>query len=180
MIRINLLPREKRGQSGQANGPRAAILALVILAVGGMGGYWLFVRWEVTQLRADIVATTDEITRNQQIVRVVEQYTRDKKQLQERLAVVQRLAANQDTPVRLLDGISQALPEGGWLTGVRKVSGKLVIEGYASSHFVVAELMLALQRLKPIIASVELNVSELALYEAKPVERFEILVILPG
>lgn len=180
MIRINLLPREKRGQRGQAKGPRAAILALAILAVGGMWGYWLLVRWEVTQLRADVVATTDEITRNQQIVRVVEQYTRDKKQLQERLALVQRLAASQDGPVRLLDGISQALPEGGWLTGVRKVSGRLVIEGYASSHFVVAELMLALQRLKPIINSVELNVSELALYEAKPVERFEILVILSG
>ena len=126
------------------------------------------------------MATKDEITRNQQIVRVVEQYTHDKKQLQERLAAVQRLAANQDSPVRLLDGISQALPEGGWLTGVRKVSGKLVIEGYASSHFVVAELMLALQRLKPIINSVELNFSELELYEAKPVERFEILVILSG
>ena len=180
MIRINLLPREKRGQRGQVKGPWAAILALVILAVGGMGGYWLFVRWEVTQLRADVVATTDEITRNQQIVRVVEQYTRDKKQLQERLALVQRLAASQDSPVRLLDGISQALPEGGWLTGIRKVSGKLVIEGYASSHFVVAELMLALQRLKPIINSVELNFSELALYETKPVERFEILVILSG
>ncbi len=180
MIRINLLPREKRGKRGQANVPWAAILTLVILAVGGMWGYWLFVRWEVTQLRADLVATKDEITRNQQIVRVVEQYTRDKKQLQERLAVVQRLAANQDSPVRLLDGISQALPEGGWLTGVRKVSGKLVIEGYASSHFVVAELMLALQRLKPIINSVELNFSELELYEAKPVERFEILVILSG
>ena len=48
MIRINLLPREKRGKRGQANVPWAAILTLVILAVGGMWGYWLFVRWEVT------------------------------------------------------------------------------------------------------------------------------------
>jgi Tfp pilus assembly protein PilN len=145
-----------------------------------MGGYWLFVRWETAQLQSDIVATTDEITRNQQIVRLVEQYTRDKKQLQERLVLVRQLAASQDSPVRLLDGISQALPEGGWLTGIQKVSEKLVIKGYASSHYVVAELMLALQRLKPIVNSVELNVSEVELYEAKPVERFEILVILSG
>ncbi|HWQ69644.1 MAG TPA: PilN domain-containing protein [Patescibacteria group bacterium] len=178
MIKINLLPREKRRTKGQVKIPQAAIIVVMILAVGGMWGYWLVVRRDVTQLRADIVATTDEITRNQQIVRLVEQYGRDKKQLQDRLALVQRLAAGQDSPVRLLDGISQALPEGGWLTGISKVSGRLVIRGYASSHVVVAELMLALQRLKPMISSVELNFSELELYETRPVERFEILANL--
>lgn len=180
MIRINLLPRETRKKRGQVKVSQAWIVAVVLLAVGGMWGYWLVVRREVAQLRAEIVATTDEIVRNQQIVRLVDQYSRDRQQLQERLARVQRLAAAQDSPVRLLDGISQALPEGGWLTGIRKVSGRLVIEGYATSHYVVAELMLALQRLKPIIASVELNFSELELREAKPVERFEILVVLSG
>jgi Tfp pilus assembly protein PilN len=180
MITINLLPREKHRKKDQVKVPQAAIVAIVILAVGGMWGYWVIVKRDVAQLRADIVSTNDDITRNQQIVRLVEQYTRDKKQLQDRLVLVQRLASGQDSPVRLLDGISQALPEGGWLTGISKVSERLVIRGYASSHFVVAELMLALQRLKPIISSVELNFSERELYEAMPVERFEILVTLSG
>lgn len=178
MIRINLLPREKRGTPGRSKSARAALVAVLILVVGGMGGYWLYVRWETTQLRSDIVAARDDIARNQGIVRSVEQFTRDKKRLQGRLELVQRLAAHQDSPVRLLDGISQALPEGGWLTGIQQTSERLVIEGYASSHYVVAELMLALQRLTPIVNSVELNVSKLELYEAKPVERFEILVVL--
>lgn len=180
MIKINLLPHEKRRKNGPVKVSQAAIVATVIFAVGGMWGYWIIVRRDAAQLRADIVATNDEITRNQQIVRQVEQYTRDKKQLQDRLVLVQRLTAGQDSPVRLLDGISRALPEGGWLTGISKVSQRLMIRGYASSHFVVAELMLALQQLKPIISSVELNFSELELYEAMPVERFEILVILSG
>lgn len=180
MIKINLLPREKRRKTGRVKVSQAAIVAIVIVAIGGMVGYWILVKQDVVQLRADIVATNEEITRNQQIVRSVEQYTRDKQQLQDRLVLVQRLAAGQDSSVRLLDGISQALPDGGWLTGISKVSEKLVIRGYASSHFVVAELMLALQRLKPTINSVELNFSELELYEGRPVERFEILVILSG
>lgn len=178
MIRINLLSREKRGTGRRGKSARVGLAALAMLIAGGMGGYWLYVRWEITQLRSDIAAARDEIAGNQEIVRSVEQFARDKKRLQGRLELVQRLAAHQDSPVRLLDGISQALPEGGWLTGIQQTSEKLAIEGYASSHYVVAELMLALQQLKPIVNSVELNVSKLELYEAKPVERFEILAAL--
>lgn len=178
MIRINLLPREKRQRKGHVKVPQAAIVAVVILAAGGMWGYWRVVKYDVERLQADIVAAQSEIARNRQVVRLVEQYTRDKKQLQDRLTLVQRLAAGQNSSIRLLDGISQALPEGGWLTGISKVSGRLVIQGYASSHFVVAELMLALQQLKLIVRSVELHFSERELYEGRPVERFEILVNL--
>ncbi|MBZ0169195.1 Pili assembly protein [Candidatus Methylomirabilis lanthanidiphila] len=178
MIKINLLPREQRRKSGRVRAPRAGYAAMAVLAVVGMWGCWLMVRWDMAQLQADIVATKDNIARHQQVVRLVEQYTRDQKQRQERLTVVQRLAASQNSPVRLLDGISQALPEGGWLTSINKVSGKLVIQGYASSHFVVAEMMLALQQLTQLVNSVELSFSELELYEGRPVERFEILLTL--
>ena len=180
MTRINLLSREGRQRKAQVKVPQAASVAVAILAIGGMWGYWYLVKRDVERFRAEIVATQSEIDGNQQVIRMVEQYTRDKRQLQDRLTLVQRLAAAQNSPVRLLDGISQALPDGGWLTGISKVSGKLVVSGYASSHFAVAELMLALQRLKPIVSSVELNFSELALYEGRPVERFEILATLSG
>ena len=180
MIRINLLPREERRRKIRVEVPQAAIVALTILVVAGMWGYWRLVRRDVERLRADIVSTRSEIAQNQQIVRMVEQYARDKKQLQDRLALIQRLVTAQGTPVRLLDGISQALPDDVWLAGVSKVSGKLVLQGYASSHFSVANLMIALGRLKPIISSVELIFSELQTYENKPVERFEILAALSG
>lgn len=180
MIKINLLPREARRRKIRVKVPYAAIVALVILICGAMVLYWRSVKGEITRLREEIVATRSEIGQNQQIVRLVEQYTRDKKQLQERLTLIQGISAAQTTPVRLLDGISQALPDDVWLVGVSKVSGKLVVQGYASSHFAVANLMLALGRLKPIISNVELNFSEIQLYENKAVERFEILATLPG
>lgn len=180
MIKINLLPREQRRQRGQVRIPRAGIIAVLVLAVGGMWGYWLMVKWDLAQLQADIATTRNEIARNRQVVRLVEQYARDRKQIQERLALVQRLAVGQEMPVRLLDGISQALPEGGWLTSISKVSGKLVIQGYASSHFVVAEMMLTLQRLTQLVHNVELSFSELELYEGRPVERFELQMALSG
>jgi type IV pilus assembly protein PilN len=180
MIKINLLPREARRRTVRVKVPQAAIVAVAILVAGGMWGYWYLVRRNVGKLRADIAATQNEIGRNQQTIRLVEQYTADKKQLEDRLALIQRLAATQRSPVRLLDGINQALPEGVWLVGVSKVAGRVIIQGYASSHADVAELMLALQRLTPIVSNVELNFSELQVYEGRPVERFEILTILSG
>lgn len=180
MITINLLPREQQRSTRNVKVPRAATVVVAILVVGGMGGYWRMVKRDVERLRAEIVATKSEVDRNRQVIGLVEQATRDKKQLQDRLTLVQRLVVAQSNPVRLLDGISQALPDGGWLTGIKKDSSKLVIQGYASSHFVVAELLLALQRLKPIINSVELNFSELESHEGGPVERFEILMPLSG
>ena len=180
MIRINLLPREERRRKIRVEVPQAAIVALTILVVAGMWGYWRLVRRDVERIRADIVSTRREIAQNQQIVRLVEQYGRDKNQLQNRLTLVQRLVTDQGIPVRLLDGISQALPDDVWLAGISKVSGKLVVQGYAASHFAVANLMTALGRIKPIISSVELNYSELQIFENKPVERFEIIAALSG
>lgn len=180
MIKINLLPRKERPRKIRVKVPQAAVVAVAILLVGAMWAYWHSVKRDVERLRADIVATRSEIAQSQQIVRLVEQYARDKKQLQDRLALIQRLVTAQGTPVRLLDGISQALPDDVWLAGISKVSGKLVVQGYASSHFGVANLMLALGRLKPIISGVELNFSELQIYENKPVERFEIIATLSG
>ncbi len=180
MIRINLLPREERRRKIEVKVPQAAVTVLAILIVGGMLGYWRLVKRDVERLRAEIVATRSEIAQNQQIVKLVEQYTRDKKQLQDRLALIERLVTAQGLPVRLLDGISQSLPDDVWLTGLSKVSGKISVQGYASSHFSVANLMIALGRMKPMIGNVELIFSELQIVENKPVERFEMLATLSG
>ena len=178
MIRINLLPREDRRRKVTVRAPQAAIAAVAILIVGAMWAYWRSVRVDVARLRVEIVATQNEIGANKQIVRLVEQYGRDKKQLQDRLTLIQRLVAAQGAPVRLLDGISQALPDDVWLTGINKVPGRLVVQGFADSHFAVANVMIALGRLKPMITNVELNFSERQTLCNRPVERFEIVATL--
>jgi len=180
MIKINLLPREERRRKIKVKVPQAAIVTVVLLVAFGMWAYWRSLKGEMERLRANIADTQIEIARNKQIVQLIEQYERDKKQLQERLTLIQRLVSAQGSAVRLLDGISQAVPDDVWLAGVSKVSGKLVVQGYASSHFAVANLMLALERLKPLIVSVELSLIERQLHENKPVERFEIIAGLPG
>jgi len=180
MIKINLLPREEQKRRISVKIPQAAAVTVIILVAFGMWAYWRSLKGEMERLRADSASIRSEIARNKPIVQLIEQYERDKKQLQERLTLIQGLISAQGSAVRLLDGISQAVPDDVWLAAIIKVSGRLVLQGYASSHFAVANLMLALERLKPRIVSVELIVIERQIHENKPVERFEIVAGLPG
>jgi Tfp pilus assembly protein PilN len=180
MIRINLLPREERRRKISVKIPQAATVTLMIVVAVGMWAYWRSLKGELERLRVDSAGIRSEIARAKQIVQLIEQYERDKKQLQERLTLIQGLISAQGSAVRLLDGISQVMSDDIWLAAINKVSGRLVLQGYASSHFAVANLMLALERLKPLISSVELSVIERQLHENKPVERFEIVAGLPG
>jgi len=180
MIKINLLPREDQKRKISVKIPQAATVTVIILVTVGMWAYWRSLKGEMERIRAASASTRSEIARDKQIVQLNEQYERDKRQLQERLTLIQGLISAQGSAVRLLDGVSQAVPDDIWLAAINKVSGRLVLQGYASSHFAVANLMLALERLKPLIGSVELSVIERQLHENKPVERFEIVAGLPG
>jgi len=180
MIRINLLPREERRRKISVKIPQAATVTLMIVVAVGMWAYWRSLKGELERLRVDSAGIRSEIARAKQIVQLIEQYERDKKQLQERLTLIQGLISAQGSAVRLLDGISQVMSDDIWLAAINKVSGRVVLQGYASSHFAVANLMLALERLKPLIGSVELSVIERQVHENKPVERFEIIAGMPG
>jgi len=180
MIKINLLPREGRKRKIRVQVPQAAVITVIILVAVGMWAYWRSLKGELGRLRADIVATRGEIARDKQIVQLIEQYERDKKQIQERLTLIQSLIGAQGSAVRLLDAISQAVPDDIWLAAIIKVSGRVVLQGYASSLFAVANLMLALERLRPLIVGVELSIIERQVHENKPIERFEIIARMPG
>ncbi|HZY31336.1 MAG TPA: PilN domain-containing protein [Candidatus Methylomirabilis sp.] len=180
MIRINLLPREDQKRKISVKIPQAATVTVIILVTVGMWAYWRSLKGELERLRVDSAGIRGEIARAKQIVQLIEQYERDKKQLKDRLTLIQGLISAQGSTVRLLDGISQVMPDDIWLAAINKVSGRLVLQGYASSHFAVANLMLALERLKPQIVSVELSVIERQVHENKAVERFEIVAGVSG
>jgi hypothetical protein len=72
------------------------------------------------------------------------------------------------------------MPDDIWLAAMNKVSGRVVLQGYATSLFAVANLMLALERLRPLIVGVELSIIERQVHENKPIERFEIIAGIPG
>lgn len=175
MITINLLPKERRRGRGVSL-PKPALFAGIgaVVLVVAMVAFWLHLTNQVQQLQENVTRNRQELKKYEAEIKRVEQFRADKKRLEERLRVVEKLATEQGGPVRLLDQISRALPDEVWLTGLNKTRDRLSISGFAFSNFGIANFMTELGKLQPAIRNVELVVSEKSVVERVPVERFEI------
>ena len=180
MIKINLLPKERRRRALSVGRPVVYVVVGCVVVLGGMGGGWWWLEGQVQHLQQDIGQKRVELERYRNEIKKVEQFLSEKKRLEERLRVVAKLAAEQEGPVRLLDQLSRALPDEVWLTSMNRTKDRLVLQGFAFSNFGIANFMTELGKLQPTLRNVELTFSEKATVERVPVERFEITVALAG
>jgi type IV pilus assembly protein PilN len=178
MIKINLLPREEQRKSAPPSmTPYLAGLGVVaLLGLMGYGWYWL--NDEIDVVQKNIERTQAELKRVEDITKLVDKLQKDKKTVQDKLKTVETLVAAQSGPVRLLDEISRDLPKEVWLTGMVRVGKKLDISGFAFSPYSVATFMTNLGGAKDLVNTVDLVVSEKAMVEQVPVERFSITMEL--
>ena len=173
MIKINLLPREERKRRTQVS--PAVLLGVLgtVVVVLAMGYGWYWLNGEVNRLQSDIQATQAELRRFEELAKQVDKFQAEKKRLEEKIKVIETLVVAQGGPVRLLDEVSKALPNEVWLTTFNRVGKRLEIGGIAFSNFSVANFMTNLGA-SALIANVDLVVSEKAVVEQVPVERFNI------
>jgi type IV pilus assembly protein PilN len=180
MIKINLLPKERRGRPISVGRPIVYVVAGCVVALAGMAGGWWWLDGQVQQLQQDVRQKRVELERYANEIKKVEQFLGERKRLQERLQVVAKLSAEQGGPVRLLDQVSRALPDEVWLTGMNKSKEKLVLQGYAFSDIGISNFMTELGKIQLLRSPVELTFSEGATVERVPVKRFEITASLAG
>ena len=165
MIKINLLPKERRRRGIQVSKPLFILLPAVGLVVAAMVLGWWYLDGQAQQLQQEVARSRAELKKYEADIKKVEQFRADKR----------RLATEQEGPVHLLDQVSRALPEEVWLTGLNKTRDKLTLQGYAFSNFGIANFMTELGKSRPLsIRRVELSFSEKATVERVPVERFEV------
>jgi Tfp pilus assembly protein PilN len=178
MIKINLLPKEeqKKAAPPSATPILAGLGVLALLGLMGYGWYWL--NGEIEAVQQKIEATKADLKRVEDITKLVDKLQKDKKTVESKLKTVETLVAAQSGPVRLLDTISRALPAEVWLTGMVRSGKKLDISGFAFSPFSVATFMTNLSGARELLNTVDLVVSEKAVVEQVPVERFSITVDL--
>ena len=174
MIKINLLPQEERKRSAPIN--RSVILAALgaVVVLLGMAYGWYWLDQEVGGLQTSITNGKAELKRYEQEVKLVDKFRADKKLLEDKIKVIESLVGAQAGPVRLMDEVSRALPNEVWLTALTRTGKKMDVSGIAYSNFSVANFMTNLGKASPLISNVDLVVSEKAVVEQVPVERFSI------
>ncbi len=141
MIRINLLP--VRQVQRREVGRQVLILAAVIVLGGLVGNYlWYSNREsERSRLANQIVETQRRITELEKVIGEVNNINKRKKEVEDKLKILNDLRKLRSGPVRMLDALATATPKKVWLSDFNEQSQQVKINGKALSHEDVAELM---------------------------------------
>lgn len=162
MIRINLVAPEKPekarkksagggGMGGAPSTPGAfqAYLLLTLFAGGAAflcAAAWWFKSAQLRDLDTRIAAD-EKRQRDLQAIKVqVDAFQAKKTLLENKVNLIERLKAEQKSPVHMLDEISKSLPDFVWLTNMDEAAGKIAFKGQSNSLTSVADFISALQR----------------------------------
>ncbi len=147
MIRINLLT-EKRKKRGIA-GPRNVTLALIVVNLAAFavsGSVMVWVKGDVAQLRDQSESNKSAIGTLTKKINEINKINKLNAELEHRSTLIEELRKNQSVPVRVLDEISQLIPEGVWLSALFFKDNIVSLEGTAFSNPDIVSFMDNLKR----------------------------------
>jgi len=170
MIRINLLAERrsvKAASKGFQTGQKITVIGSLLLVLTLVGVGWRY--WAIGQQEAEVAREIDaarrEETRLAEILKQVQEFEGRKKQLEQRVALIDELRKGQNAPVHMIDQLSRALPDMTWLTNVRQDGYVLTIQGRC----------LTLTSLSDFVGNLEAS-----RYFARPVEIIDSAVVSGG
>ena len=150
MIKINLLPTDKvRKVKKKAEDRTQFVVAgggCVLTFLFCTYFFWYVPNGKISQLQAEQTKATQELQRLQEQVKVVENYERDKKALEEKNRIIQELREKQGGPVHVLDDLSSFLPDRVWLKSFSEQNGIVDLDGSALSNADIVDYIGNLKR----------------------------------
>jgi Tfp pilus assembly protein PilN len=141
LIKINLVRegRAVRGAGAVTGAPAAAagptnlnnifLAGGLIIGIVVAGGWWFLENQKLGEKKAEMERKQAEAQRLDQIIKKVADYQAQKDSLQKRIDLINQLKQNQKGPVRLMDRISQDLPDLVWLDKMTVSGGLVTIDG---------------------------------------------------
>ena len=179
MIRINLLVAEggrPQRRAGIAIGQRVTLICGAIFAavIGLVVWQAVSVRGETARLDEQLRLVDLNLDRMSDVVARRNEFETRGAELARRVALIEELRNEQDGPVRMLDQVSRALPEGVWLTELRQGGADITIQGQAINLVMLSDLVTALEASGYFTLPVELIDSQILSQAAGEVIRFEL------
>jgi type IV pilus assembly protein PilN len=141
LIKINLVRegRAVRGAGAAASASPAAagptnlnnvfLVGALIAGIAIAGGWWFLENRKLTERKELLAQKQDEAKRLDKIIKEVENYKKQKENLKTRIDLINQLKQNQKGPARLMDRISQDLPDLVWLDKMSVAGGLVTIDG---------------------------------------------------
>lgn len=148
MIRINLLPVRQTQKRQTVQQQLLGAAGLLIATIIGCIVWTAAVSSTADDLKQQITAKNNELKQLDKIIGEVNEFTAKKKELEDKLQIIDQLRKGKTGPVKALDDLAREIPNRVWLTKVEEKSGSVTFEGQAVDHEDVSSFMKALQKSK--------------------------------
>lgn len=151
MIKINLLPyreiEKKENIVRQISILGGSFVVFILLLV--------FVQVKlsssVSRLESQIKEAETKLVELNKKIGDLDKFKKDKKELEQKLAVIKTLEENRLAPVKTLDDLAAFVPSQNiWLIKIVQKNDKITIEGVGRDNVVVADFMKTIEKFEPI------------------------------
>lgn len=158
MIRINLLPvrAAKKKETIRFQLTIAGLFTFLVIAATIL--FYISYRKDVKILNADIEAGKVELQALKSKIGVLSRLKGQKKVLEDKLKIVNKLEEARKGPVELFERLSNSMPEKAWLTSMTEKGNTLTLIGVAAYDDVIADFMRNLKQEK--FKNIELIVAQ--------------------
>jgi type IV pilus assembly protein PilN len=176
MIRINLLPTKKVLKIPPifSYGVVATVILVIILLASG-----LYLTTKVSGMNAEMSSKEKKLEELKKAIEEIKNYEKNNEEVRAKTRIIEQLKKNQVVPLRLLDEVSEKLPNGVWLTLLNEKGGSINIEGYAHTNY---DLVAYVQNLKEskyltdvmLIESRQTEIDSISVYKFKLTFRMKV------
>jgi type IV pilus assembly protein PilN len=185
MIRINLLAERKQTKQKKVELPPLigeqkkglGFLTLLAIVTGTtiliMALVVFFLQSKVSDLKSEYGANQGKIAEFKKKIDEVKKYEALNKAIQQKSSLIENLKKNQSVPVRLLDDISNLLPDGIWLSAVGYNNPQVTIEGIGFTNMDVVAFVENLKK-SPAYSDVYLEETKQAKVDKTDVYNFKL------
>jgi len=177
MIRINLLPPEERAKKREFRMPEMSTVYLVagvavfiaaVLLIGFMQHH------QVRVLEKKIEVAKEESRKLAPQLAKIKQITKEREEVDRRLALITSLDRHRYFRVKLLNDISFKVPENCWITSLSELSpNRFAIDGVTFSNYTVADMITNLET-SGLFSRVDLSVAEMGQIKERQVMKFSL------
>lgn len=182
MIKINLLPI-KAAKRKEYSKQQLILFGLIIFVVAlGLWAPSPFPSWtaiessKLATARTALEKKQHDIAELEKIIGQLSRFQEDKKQLETKLGIIEKLKKGKTGPVRVLDEISIKIPKKVWISSLKEESGPsgrmFVIKGEAVSNEDVSNFMNELGKSK-YFSNIQLSFTSRKMLQTEEIEYVE-------
>jgi type IV pilus assembly protein PilN len=177
VIRINLLPVREARRKATVRQQMILLAASLIGAVVLSAGVHAWVRASIGAAQGRVASLQRQLDQYKPQQQQVDEFKAKKAAIEQKLAVIDRLERSRSGPVRIMDELSNHIPDRIWLTDLNADNGKIHLAGMSLDNELVASFLSRLED-SPYFARVELDSTELKMVQSLKLNTFKIRAAL--